>query len=292
MRAAGPDPAPTLSIDALLPEDMARRCEAVGAAKAARPRLALFALAVLAGAFIGFGALFATTVLAGTEAALPWGVTRLLAGFVFALGLILVIAGGAELFTGDVLMVMACASGRLTLGKMLRAWVIIYAGNLVGAVGTAILVFLSGQYLLGAGLPGEAALAVARGKAGLPIFQALVSAVLCNVLVCLAVWAALGGRTLSDRILVVLWPIAAFVAAGFEHSVANMYYFPLAMLIDAFAPPVFWASIGDPAGITAALTLRDVIGNMVAVTIGNVIGGGVLVALVYWFIYLRRQPAP
>lgn len=290
MSPSDPTSPPGTGIDALLPEEMARRCEAAGVAKAARPPLRLFTLAVLAGAFIAFGALFATIAVAGSDGVLPWGVARLLAGFAFALGLMLVVAGGAELFTGDVLMVMACASRRLRVSAMLRAWGVIYAGNFVGAVGTAVLVFLSGNYLLGGGLPGQTALGIAAAKASLPPAQALASAVLCNVLVCLAVWATLGGRTLTDRILVVLWPIAAFVAAGFEHSVANMYFFPLALLIDGFAPPAFWAAIGQTAGSIAVPTVGSFLWNLAVVTLGNVIGGGVLVALVYWFIYLRRRP--
>ncbi len=279
------------AIDALLPDAMARKAEAAGVAKAQRDPVRLFALAMLAGAFIAFGALFSTIVGTGA-AALPYGVGRLLVGLVFALGLILVVVGGAELFTGDVLMVMAWASRRLRLRAMLRAWAIIYVGNFVGAAGTAVLVFLSGQYRFGSGAVGAAALALAGAKLRLPFWDALMLGVLCNVLVCLAVWASLSARSVTDKVAILILPVAAFVAAGFEHSIANMYFIPLGLMIDAAAPDAFWTALGrTPDGLGAA-ALVDFARNLVAVTIGNMIGGGVLVAAVYWFIYLRDVPPP
>ncbi len=279
------------AIDALLPDAMARKAEAAGVAKAQRDPVRLFALAVLAGAFIAFGALFSTIVGAGAGE-LPYGVGRLLVGLVFALGLILVVVGGAELFTGDVLMVMAWASRRLRLAAMLRAWAIIYVGNFIGACGTAVLVFLSGQYRFGGGAVGAAALALAGAKLRLPFWDALMLGVLCNVLVCLAVWASLSARSVTDKVAILILPVAAFVAAGFEHSIANMYVIPLGLMIDAAAPDAFWAALGRVSEGLGVAALADFARNLVAVTIGNMIGGGVLVAAVYWFIYLREVPPP
>jgi formate/nitrite transporter len=281
--------APHAGIDALLPQEMAEKAEAVGIQKAKRDATTLFVLGVLAGAFIALGAMFATTVLAGADGVLPFGVSRLLAGVVFCLGLILVILGGAELFTGNALMVMAFAARKLSLGAMLRAWAIVYAGNMVGALGTAGLVFLAGQHLAANGDVAKVALTLASSKAALPFDRSLFLGILCNVLVCLAVWLALGARSTTDRILAVLFPVSAFVVAGFEHSVANMYLIPLGLLIKWFAPVSLTSALA-PAALDG-LTLAGFVGNLVPVTIGNIIGGGVLVGAVYWFVYLRTRRA-
>lgn len=278
------------AIDALLPQQIAERAESIGIQKAQRDGLTLFVLGILAGAFIALGAMFATTVLAGADGVLPFGVSRLLAGTVFCLGLILVILGGAELFTGNALMVMAVAARKLTLAAMLRAWAIVYAGNFVGAVGTAVLVFLSGQYLAGQGSVASVALQLGLQKATLPFGQALFLGILCNVLVCLAVWLSLGARSTTDKVLAILFPVSAFVVAGFEHSVANMYVIPLALLIKAFAPDFLWTQLGALPAQYDALTALGLVRNLVPVTVGNVIGGGVLVGAVYWFVYLRTRP--
>jgi formate/nitrite transporter len=271
-----------------MPPDMALACEAAGATKAGRDTLALLVLGVLAGAFIALGAVFMTVVLAGSSD-LPWGVARLLAGIVFSLGLILVIVGGAELFTGDSLMIVACASQRITVSALLRAWALVYLGNVVGAVGTAVLVFLSGQHGFGDGLVGKAALGVAVAKAALPTVQLFFLAVLCNVLVCLAVWMSFGARSATDKAIVIVPPVSAFVAAGFEHSIANLYFLPYGLAIKGWAAPEFWATIGqttaDYAGLTAAATLH----NIIVATVGNLLGGSLMVGAVYWFVYLRHR---
>ncbi len=278
-------------VDALLPAEMARKAEQIGAQKIREGALKLLTLAVLGGAFIALGAMFATTVLAGAAGTLPYGVARLLTGTAFCLGLILVIASGAELFTGNALMVMAWVARRVRLSEMLRVWAIVYAGNFVGAFGTAALVYLSGQPANGAGSVAAVALRIANDKVALPFEKALLLGVLCNVLVCLAVWLGLGARTLSDRVLAVLFPVSAFVAAGFEHSVANMYFIPLGLFLKAGASAALWAQIGSPADFTA-LTWTAFAMNLIPVTIGNIIGGGALVAGVYWFVYRRAQPGP
>lgn len=276
-------------IDALLPPEMALACEAAGTAKAGRDALALIVLGVLAGAFIALGAMFMTVVLTGTGD-LPWGVARLLAGLVFSLGLILVILGGAELFTGDSLMVVACASQRITLGALLRAWSLVYAGNIAGAVGTAALVFFAGQHGFNGGAVGKSALAVASAKSALPTVQLFFLAVLCNVLVCLAVWMSFGARSTTDKVMVIIPPVAAFVAAGFEHSIANIYLLPYGLALKTWAGPEFWTAIGQSAAAYPELTLAAALHNIAIATIGNLVGGSLMVGAVYWFVYLRQRP--
>jgi len=275
-------------IDALPPPEMALACETAGTLKAGRDALALIVLGLLAGAFIAFGAIFMTVVLTGAGD-LPWGVARLLAGLVFSLGLILVIVGGAELFTGDSLMIVACASRRITLGALLRAWSLVYVGNIVGAVGTAALVFLAGEHGFAGGAVGKTALAIASVKAALPTIQLFFLAVLCNVLVCLAVWMSFGARSVTDKVMVIVPPIAAFVAAGFEHSVANLYLLPFGLAIKAWAGPEFWGAIGQTAAAYPDLTASGVLHNIIVTTLGNLIGGSLMVGGVYWLVYLRRR---
>jgi formate/nitrite transporter len=281
-------PSDVRRVDALLPPEMALACEAAGAAKAGRDDVALIVLGILAGAFIAFGAMFMTVVVTGAGD-LPWGVARLLAGLVFSLGLVLVIVGGAELFTGDSLMIVACASRRITPGSLLRAWSLVYVGNIVGAVGTAALVFLAGQHGFAGGAVGKTALTIASLKAALPTGQLFFLAVLCNVLVCLAVWMSFGARSAGDKVMVIVPPIAAFVAAGFEHSVANLYFLPYALAVKHWAGPEFWTAIGGNATDYAALTLAAAAHNVIVATIGNLIGGSLMVGAVYWFVYLRRR---
>src|SRR5581483_2786697 len=267
-----PEKPPIVAIvDAMLPPQMARACEAAGAAKAGRDALALVVLGVLAGAFIAMGAIFMTVVLTGAET-LPWGVARLLAGLVFSLGLILVIVGGAELFTGDSLMIVACASRRITLPALLRAWSLVYVGNIIGALGTAALVFLSGQHALGGGAVGKTAVTIAAAKAALPTAQLFFLAVLCNVLVCLAVWMSFGARSTTDRVMVIVPPIAAFVAAGFEHSIANLYFLPYALAIKAWAGPELLSAVGQGAAAYAGLTASAAFHNIAVATVGNLVG--------------------
>jgi formate/nitrite transporter len=276
-----------LRIDALLPAEMARRAEYIGVRKVEVPALTTFILAVLAGAFIALGAIFATTIAAGSTA-LPYGVAKLLIGLVFCLGLVLVIVGGAELFTGNNLIVMAWASGKVSTHALLRNWAIVYAGNFVGSVGTAIMIFLSRQYLFSGGAVGATALGIANGKVGLGWVQAIILGTLCNILVCLAVWLTFSARSTIDKIAAILFPITAFVAAGFEHSVANMYFIPIGLLIKNFDPNFVAASGSDISGLTWSTFLLK---NLLPVTIGNIIGGSLFVATVYWIVFLRQtQP--
>jgi formate transporter len=273
-------------LDALPPADVARRAASVGVAKAGMPALDVFILAVLAGAFIGLGAAFATTVGAG-GGDLPYGVLRLLVGLAFTLGLILVVVAGAELFTGNNLIVMAWASRTVSTARVLRNWGLVYAGNFVGAVATASLVFLSKQYTFGGGQVGVTAVTIASTKTSLGFGQAIVLGLLCNALVCLAVWLTYGAHTTADKILAIIPPIAAFVALGFEHSVANMYFIPVALLIKTDSSWMDATSgVPDVSGLTWGSFLYD---NLLPVTIGNIIGGAIMVGVVYWFVYLRRR---
>ena len=286
-----------MSFEALLPPQMANRAESIGIKKAQTDFWTMLALAVLAGAFIAAGAVFSTTVAVGASA-LPYGVGRLLAGFVFCLGLILVVVAGAELFTGNNLIVMAWAGGRVKTSLLFRSWGIVYLGNFMGSILTAIIMMGTKQYMFARGAVGVTALNIALGKVSLEPLQALFLGIMCNALVCMAVWLCFSARSTGDKILAIIFPITAFVAAGFEHSVANMYFIPMGLLIKQFAPPAFWAadalSAATPAVTAAAyakLTWGSfVVNNLIPVTIGNIIGGAGLVGLVYWFAYLRTRP--
>jgi formate/nitrite transporter len=272
-------------MDALMPHEMADKAEAAGVRKVALPFLSMFALAILAGAFIALGAMFATTV-AAASSTLPYGVARLLIGLVFCLGLILVVVAGAELFTGNNLIVMAWASRKISTWALLRNWLIVYVGNFTGSLATAVLVFFAKQYTAGSGSVGEAALKIAVGKVNLGFVQALALGMLCNGLVCLAVWLTYSARSVADKILAILFPITAFVAAGFEHSIANMYFVPYALMIKAFDPAFAVTRKVDLASLSWGSFF---IKNLLPVTLGNILGGSVLVAAMYWFIYLRNK---
>jgi formate/nitrite transporter len=276
--------------DALVPRDMAAKAENIGVAKARLDLMRMVALGILAGAFIAMGAVFSTTATAGAVGVLPYGVVKLLGGFVFCLGLILVIGAGAELFTGNNLIVMAWAGKKVTTRKLLTNWTMVYLGNFVGAIATALLMFYSRQYTFGAGQVGINAINIANSKVGLEFLQAVILGIFCNALVCLAVWLCIGARSATDKILAILFPITAFVAAGFEHSVANMYFIPIGLLIKTDS--AFMASAGlDVAGYSALTWSNFIWRNLLPVTIGNIIGGALLVGLIYWFIYLRPTPA-
>jgi formate/nitrite transporter len=278
-------PAP-VSLDALVPAAIARKAEDVGVAKAEMDATRLFSLAVLAGAFIAMGALFSTVVTAG--GGLAAGVARLLGGMVFSLGLVLVVVGGAELFTGNTLVVMAFASRRIRLGRLLRNWVIVYAGNIVGAVATAMLVVLSRRLESGDGTMGVRALDIATAKTSLHVFDAFVSGILANTLVCLAVWMSMSARSVTDKVVAVVPPVAAFVAAGFEHSIANLYFVPVALFLRLFARDGFWTATSTTSDDYRSITWwRFLDHNLIPVTLGNIVGGAILVGLVYWFVYLR-----
>lgn len=266
--------------DAYAPTEIARKVLDTGVVKARLPFTDTFALAVLAGAFIALGAAFST--LATTGSTMPYGITRLIAGITFSLGLILVVIAGAELFTGNNLVAMAWASRAVTTRKVVRNWTIVYAGNMVGAVATVLLVLWSGTWMFGDNAVGQNALRIAIAKTDIGWFDAFFRGILCNALVCLAIWLCHAGRSTTDRILAILWPITAFVALGFEHSVANMYFIPMGILLRD--QPGMSAGLPDPG----SLGIRGFVDNLVPVTLGNIVGGTLLVAGIYWLIYLRR----
>lgn len=259
------------NFDPYSPPEMARLVEEVGVRKTLLPVLPLFTLGVLAGAFIAFGAMFYTIVVTGSE--LGFGVTRLLGGVAFSVGLVLVLIGGAELFTGNNLIAMAWAARKVTTAALLKNWIIVYAANFVGAIGSTVLVYFSGILNLSAGAVGEQAAAIAASKLSLTPMESFTRGILCNTLVCLAVWLCYASRQVSGKIFAIVFPISAFVALGFEHSVANMYLLPAGMLAGG-----------------GGIQPMAIVANLVPVTLGNIVGGSVLVALVYWAVYLR-QPA-
>ncbi|MEW5947153.1 MAG: formate/nitrite transporter family protein [bacterium] len=265
-------------IDAYSPAEMEERIENVGVAKANLDFLSTLILSVLAGAFISFGAVFFTLVT--HDSGLKYGLSQLAGGLCFSLGLILVVVAGAELFTGNNLVVMALVSRRITTGRLLRNWVIVYAGNFIGALTMVLWIYLSRHWELNDGRVGAKALAIAAAKVQLPFIVALTRGILCNALVCLAVWLCASARSVTDKILAVIFPITAFVACGFEHCVANMYFIPMGLALKGIAA----------GGAHDALTVRAFLfNNLLPVTVGNVIGGSFLVALIYWFAYHRKR---
>ncbi|HEX2494791.1 MAG TPA: formate/nitrite transporter family protein [Steroidobacter sp.] len=248
-------------LDAYSPRQIAERVNDYCIVKAHLPLLTVSLLGVLAGAFVGLGALMFTLV--ASDAGLGFAAIRLLGGLSFSLGLILVTVAGAELFTGNNMLAMAWATGCVSTREVLRNWIVVCATNFVGAAALAVLVWLSGHADLNNGAIGQTAIKIAVTKAGLSPVEAFFRGVLCNVLVCMAVWMALAGRSVTDKAVAIVFPITAFVAAGFEHSIASMYFFPLAMLLGA---PLGWA---------------DFARNIAPVIAGNIVGGSILVALVY-----------
>jgi formate transporter len=266
--------------DCYSPKEIAERVETVGVTKANLPVWTTVALGVLAGGFIGLGAMFYTLVV--SDATLGFALSRILGGLAFSLGLILVVIAGAELFTGNNLLVMAWFSKRISPLKLVRNLILIYFANLIGAVGLAALVVWSGHLNMADGAVGRAAVSIAAKKCELPFGEAFFRAVLCNVLVCLGVWMAMAGRNITDKVLAIIFPVTAFVAAGFEHSVANMYFIPMAMMVRDSA------EFGGLPEI-AALTWPRFVMNLIPVTLGNLAGGAGMVGFVYWIIY--RRPA-
>jgi formate transporter len=268
--------------DAYSPAEIAERVHAVGVAKAHLPTLQTLMLGMVAGGFIGLGALYYTLVI--SDAQLSFGAARVLGGVTFSLGLILVVVAGAELFTGNNFLVMAWADRQITTLELLRNWSLVYIANAVGAIGLAAVVYLSHHASMNGGAVGLAYLKIAAAKTALPFGEAFFKGVLCNLLVCLAVWLTLAGRSVTDKVLAVIFPISAFVAAGFEHCVANMYFIPLGVFL----------KLGglEAKGIdTTRLDWSGFANNLLPVTLGNIVGGSVMVAAVYYTIYGRKSPS-
>lgn len=276
-----------VDIDAYVPAQMAVRVEKAGIVKGNRDFLSTFTLAMMAGVFIALGAVFFTFVI--HDSTLSAGLTKLIGGFVFSLGLILVIITGAELFTGNNLIVMAFVSRKITLQQLLNNWGIVFAGNFVGSLIVVFLIFLTGMWTAGDASVGVTALAIADAKVNLTFWQALSKGILCNILVCLAVYLCFSGRSVTDKILAILFPITAFVALGFEHSVANMYFIPAGLLLKN-SPEVLAAAqdmLGHVPDLSNLTLYGFLVDNLLPVTIGNIIGGTIFVGLAHWFLYLR-----
>lgn len=277
----------TYDIDAYVPAQMAARVEKAGIAKGNKDFFATLTLAMMAGLFIGLGAAFFTFVI--HDSTLSVGLTKLIGGFVFSLGLILVIITGSELFTGNNLIVMAFVSRKITFRQLLRNWGIVFTGNLIGSLVVVFLILLSGQWTAGGASVGAKALLIANGKVHLTFWQAVSKGILCNILVCLAVYLCFSGRSVTDKILAILFPITAFVALGFEHSIANMYFIPAGMLLKS-NPEVIsavQAALGQVPDLSNLNLYGFLVSNLLPVTIGNIIGGTFFVGLAHWFLFLR-----
>lgn len=265
--------------DAFSPQQIAERVQNIGIAKARMPLLTMAMLGLLAGAFIGLGALYYTLVISDLQ--LSFAAGRVLGAVCFSMGLLLVVVAGAELFTGNNLLAMAWADGKVTTFELLRNWVVVCVTNFIGAALLAVLVYLSGHTNMNDGAVGRTYMAIAAAKSTMPVSELFFRGVLCNLLVCMAVWMALAGRTVTDKFFAIVLPVSAFVAAGFEHSIANMYFFPLALLLKAGSEVL-------PAG-GEVITVYAMFRNLGPVILGNIVGGSVMVALVYHVIY--RRPA-
>lgn len=278
-------------IDAYTPAQMAARVEKAGIVKGNLDFLSMFTLSIVAGAFIAFGAILYTYVI--HDSSLSLGLTKLLGGLVFCLGLILVIVAGAELFTGNNLIVMAYVSRKISLQRLLRNWTIVFCGNLAGSLAMVFLLSQSGQWTEAGASVGVKALMIANGKVNLTFLQALSRGILCNILVCLAVWLCFSGRSVTDKVLAIIFPITAFVALGFEHSVANMYFVPAGLVLKHNTQVLSAAEglLGQVPDLSRLTIFGFLVRNLLPVSLGNIIGGGLLVGIIYWFVYLRRTAA-
>ncbi|WP_375750267.1 formate transporter FocA [Vibrio sp. HN007] len=273
--------------DSLLPPQMAERAAEVGVGKATKDPMKSFLLAITAGIHIGIAFVFYTTITTGSSE-LPWGLIRLVGGLGFSLGLILVIITGGELFTSSVLTLVAHASKKITSKSLIVNWMIVYVGNLIGALLLVGIMLVAKQYMFDHGEVGINTMKIAQHKLHHSFFQAIALGIMCNVLVCIAVWMTFSGRSLNDKIMVTILPVAMFVSAGFEHCIANMFQVPMAIGIKTFASPEFWQLTGANPLDFADLTLSNfILNNLIPVTIGNIIGGGIFVGMGYWLIYLR-----
>lgn len=272
----------TDSNSVLTPPQLLLKASDIGKAKAKLRALPLLLLSILAGMYIAFGGVFSTVAATGMMGHSPYGVIKVLQGLVFSLGLILVVVGGAELFTGNMLMVISLASRKISLMDLLRNWGLVYAGNFLGSLMVAGLVILARIYTFSNGELGNTMFAIANTKLGYSFAQALALGILCNILVCLAVWLSYSARNTTDKVLAVLFPISAFIAAGFEHSVANMYLIPVAFMIRSF-DPIFSSTISLSSSMPGWLAFLQK--NLIPVTLGNIIGGVIFVALTYFYIY-------
>lgn len=273
---------------AVPPAEMAKLAEQAVMGKAKKHPEVTLILAIMAGVFIAIAGMFYTVVMAGAQGA-PYGLSKLAGGIAFSTGLMLVVLCGAELFTSSTLLLMGKASGKLKMSNIVKNWSLVYLGNFIGSIFFALLIVAGGVWEGGNGQVGLSALYIAKAKLGHPFMQALVLGLLCNLLVCLTYWMTLSARTAAGKMMACILPVAAFVVAGFEHSVANMYLLPVAYMIKSTAGTEFWQAIGYTAADFDKINLPYILMNLVPVTIGNIIGGGVMVGLSKWFVHLRAK---
>jgi formate/nitrite transporter len=277
---------PIPNIEDKAPQTIAETvAQKVGVTKATSPWISVLVLGILAGAYIGFGGLLSTTVTFDMAKHLGIGFSKFMGGAVFSVGLMLVVIAGAELFTGNNLMVSSALAKQITFSTMVKRWILVYCTNFIGSIILALIFFGSGLWKTGGGALGEAAVNIAYAKVSLVFGEALIRAIGCNWLVCLAVWMALAARQTVGKIFAIFFPIMAFVAIGFEHCVANMYFIPTGIFLRA------WAGVAPPQGMDASILSWGSLfyRNLLPVTIGNIVGGGVFVGMSYWGAYLRPQ---
>jgi formate/nitrite transporter len=276
---------PVPSIEDKAPQTIAETvARTVGVKKTTSPWLTVLVLGILAGAYIGFGGLLSTTVTYDMAGSFGTGFSKFMGGAVFSVGLMLVVIAGAELFTGNNLMITSTLAREITFGTMLKRWGLVYVANFIGSLILAALFFFSGLWKTGGGALGATAVKIAYGKVSLPFSEALFRAIGCNWLVCLAVWMALAARQTIGKIFSIFFPIMAFVAIGFEHCIANMYFIPVGIFLRS------WAGIPAPDGIDPGILHWGsfAVKNLIPVTIGNIIGGGIFVGMSYWGAFLRQ----
>jgi len=255
--------------DPYSPKQIALHVEQTGIKKAKLESIPTLLLAILAGAFIAIGGAFYTIVI--TESGMGIGPTRLLGGIAFSTGLILVVVGGAELFTGNNLIVIAWVDKKVTSLQLLRNWGIVYIGNIIGSLFIAALIAGSGILYNEDGKFAQTAIRISEHKLALLPLEAFIRGILCNMLVCLALWLCFAARSVVGKVFAIIFPISAFVALGFEHSVANMYLIPVAWFLEPMT-----------------INLIGLLSNLAMVTLGNIVGGGGFVAFIYWSIYIRK----
>ena len=260
--------------ESLAPLEIEAKVEEVGVGKVGMAFSKVFVLAILAGAFIAFGGMYFCIFLG--DPSIPFAVQRMVGGICFCLGLVLVLCCGAELFTGNSLIICAKASGKVSWGGMLKNWAIVWLGNLVGALAAVALVYLAQVWSMNGGGVGEAMVSVAAGKVSPDWATLFFKGVMCNIFVCLAVWIGFSARTVVDKVIGIILPISAFVAAGFEHCVANMFFLPMGCLLNSMG-----------VGAAGAVPFEGILYNLSAATLGNIVGG-LLVGLAYWFVFAKR----
>ncbi|NAX20423.1 formate transporter FocA [Vibrio sp. V39_P1S14PM300] len=273
--------------DSLLPPQMAERAAEVGVGKVNKKLYKSFLLAMSAGIHIGIAFVFYTVVTTGTQD-VAYGLSKFAGGLAFSLGLILVVITGGELFTSSVLTLVAKASGKISWTDLLKNWLVVYLGNMAGSICLVVIMLATRQYMEDGGQLGLNAMAISQHKLHHSFIQAVALGIMCNVLVCLAVWMTFSARSLTDKVMVLILPVAMFVASGFEHCIANMYQVPMAIGIKLFAPAEFWQMTGADISQYADLNLAGfILNNLIPVTLGNIIGGGLFVGMWYWLIFLR-----